>query len=158
MINDKTVSTAARTHAAFLVLQAFSLMTFVGLFLLWSSFMMINWERLPVWEGRLVPVIDDFRIMKYEAAPNGTTNVWVRFNKVRPCQLVKHDAYFPSSDGRKRVGVENDTVSRPVGYHLAGPWNIDLPFEEFDPHRLRVDTTHRCHLFFNTVTTIYTYE
>lgn len=158
-MNDRSIQSATRFHAAFLVMQIFSLVTFFGVFLLWVFFMIINWERLPIWEGRIFPVVQDFRLLNHTESHNGKTLIWVSFEKDRPCQFIRNDAYYSFADGRKFVDIKyseltdaGTTFSRPVGDHVSGPWELNVPHAQFDPKRLRIDSVHVCHPAFMTIT------
>lgn len=150
-------------QAAFIVMQMFSLLTFVGLSLVWAVLVMTNWERFPEWEGRALPVVIGFRVTSAVEAPDGTTDLSVVFNKVRPCEFIRNNVYYDFKGiGAKSIDVvyteldaKGEPFSRVPGRHDSGPWNISVPFPMFNKENLVIESVHKCHPLFLTRTPAY---
>lgn len=100
-------------------------------------------------EGRLLPVVTDFRLVTETAAPDGQIEATVEFSKVRHCQFINNVWHWMRSGRWIEAPLEypedngHEPDSKPVGTYRA-TWLIGVPWAE-RAAPMRVISHHYCH-------------
>lgn len=121
----------------------------IALVMLISTMGVFMTGRLAFIEGKLLPVVTDFRITKMEAVGDTHTRFWGTFNLERPeCDYIKTPKW--KLLGRNRdvavpLIIEERTTERISGVNEFGPWIIKLTPEQFISNSLG-EVTHDCPL------------
>lgn len=114
-------------------------------------------EELGNFEGRLMPVVRDLRIVEISDTPDGPTVIRAEAHKARRCAFRQVSWGLVGKDGLETaVGVVNSEIQRlnDVGPIRTGPWHIYAPRAEILARGYAV-MIHRCHPFFLTRTPVY---
>lgn len=107
-------------------------------------------------EGRLNPVIRDFRITSIAETADGATVIYAEGTKARSCALRDVDWSLVNEGLDSAVGFDNreiQRVNRP-GTIKMGPWVVYASKQEV-LERGRAVIVHRCHWTFLTRTPIF---
>lgn len=111
---------------------------------------------------RRFPVVEPFVISTIECNPANCVQIAGWLEKRRDCRLVELYARVQSPDHAipRIVEVEfldrpkQQKISRPVGEQFWGPWII----KAHDGDMIELRATHQCHPFWDTKSTIATFE
>lgn len=133
---------------------------------IWSSLIMMMWsvifalamfaDEIGGIEGRLNPVIRDFRITSIQETEDGATVIRAEGIKVRNCALRGVDWSLIEDDLESAVGFNNREIQRvnPPGKLKMGPWTVYASKDQILESG-RVVMVHRCHFAFRTRTPVY---
>jgi len=117
----------------------------------------------PELETRWAPVVAKMEIVTAVAFPNGRSEIYVRFNKLRNCKYLGMAWYAGERNvpGFRRVPFvlvpqtgEKPNPTRPVGDQIAGPWIVDMPITELKGNSF-VELFHECHVLWQSRTEFY---
>lgn len=104
-------------------------------------------------EEQCCPVYKNWRLAKVEPGPrDGTTNVWIEFDKVRRCDYLGLSWYWGDPVGGYRRSIVNfnrprgdrNDAWRPLGKQFDGPWTLSIPLDRL-LRESAVEVHHRCH-------------
>lgn len=107
-------------------------------------------------EARLLPVVDNVSVELYERDDN-KTDLWINFNKNRKCNYIGTEFYlinkvdnveYSTKVQGEFEGIEKVRVDGP---QRSGEYVINSNKDDIEI--LEIETTHKCHFLFNTVTT-----
>jgi len=123
---------------------------------------MVIFTILPALETRAMPVVKQFRIDKAEWLDRYRLQIFVQFDKKRPCKFVEQNWYAVHSvsghEILERVRMtyadrinDEPTWSRPTGENRAGPWIVHIP-PTASTMRYRTLIRHDCGLLWETET------
>lgn len=117
----------------------------------------------PAIETRWLPVVGKLDILRVDAMPDGQSEIYVRFDKLRNCKYLGMAWYRGDRTKPSFERVEFDTLlpkgerpnpTRPIGEQVAGPWRIAMPPDELRGNSF-VELRHECHQLWETRTEFY---
>lgn len=107
-------------------------------------------------EARFLPVVDNVFIELYDRK-DGKLDLWMNFTKERKCTYLGTEFYlinkvddveYSTKVESKFEGVEKVRVGGP---QRSGEYVINAKKDDIEI--LEIETTHKCHFLFDTVTT-----
>lgn len=116
---------------------------------------------LPALETKAAPVVKGFRVDKADWLDRFRLQVFVRFDKRRPCKFVEQNWYavhpVAGVEVLERIRVvyadrldDEPTWSRPTGENRAGPWILHVSTTETPRYRTLI--RHDCGMPWETET------
>lgn len=122
--------------------------------------MLTIWTVGPAIETAFFPAVSKLRIISERSLSDGTTELYVSYNKLRgECDYIGLAWYYGDRNaefGRASVILgrkpgDTSSPNRPKGQQTSGPWTIGLTLDELKNHSF-AQLSHRCHPFWTTTT------